>query len=204
MAQATVEISRRREIEDVASELFRSNGYAATSVRDIARALDLQGASLYAHVASKEDVLWAIVDRTAGRFERAAENADASAEAGAGHAAGAADRLEALIRAHVGVVIDDVGAAAVFVHEWRALGDERRAAVLERRDAYERRFRGVIADGMASGEFALGDAALAATVALTALNGLATWYRPDGRIGPGRLADHLVELQLRALGAEPA
>ena len=54
--------ARRREIDDVASELFHANGYAATSVRDIARALDIQAASMYAHVTSKEDVLWSIVD----------------------------------------------------------------------------------------------------------------------------------------------
>ena len=64
--------ARRREIDEVASELFHANGYAATSVRDIARALDIQGASLYAHVASKEDVLWSIVDTTATAFERRA------------------------------------------------------------------------------------------------------------------------------------
>ena len=57
--------SRRRAIEDVASTLFRERGYAATSIRDIARVLEIRGASLYAHVASKEDVLWAIVDRAA-------------------------------------------------------------------------------------------------------------------------------------------
>src|SRR6266404_2430849 len=67
--------ARRREIEEVASELFHANGYAATSVRDIARALDIQGASLYAHVASKEDVLWSIVDRAATSFEAKADEA---------------------------------------------------------------------------------------------------------------------------------
>jgi AcrR family transcriptional regulator len=35
--------TRRRQIEDVASELFHDQGYAATGVRDIARALDIQG-----------------------------------------------------------------------------------------------------------------------------------------------------------------
>ena len=29
--------ARRREIDDVASELFHANGYSATSVRDFAR-----------------------------------------------------------------------------------------------------------------------------------------------------------------------
>ncbi len=49
---ATAAPTRRRAIEDVASALFRERGYAATSVRDIARALDIQGASLYSHVTS--------------------------------------------------------------------------------------------------------------------------------------------------------
>ena len=68
-----VELTRRQAIEDVASDLFREHGYAGTSIRDIARALSVQGASLYAHVTSKEDVLWAIVDRAAARFEAAAD-----------------------------------------------------------------------------------------------------------------------------------
>ena len=45
--------ARRREIDDVASELFHANGYAATRVRDIPKVLDIQGASPYAHVASQ-------------------------------------------------------------------------------------------------------------------------------------------------------
>ena len=73
-----VETGRRREIEDVASGLFHERGYAGTSVRDIARALDMQGASLYAHVASKQDVLWAIVEGVAARFEAAAETVEAA------------------------------------------------------------------------------------------------------------------------------
>lgn len=201
MSRSVAELSRRRAIEAVASDLFRANGYAATSVRDIARALDLQGASLYAHVESKEDVLWSIVDRTAGRFEQAAEAAESAAAER--HPGEPQARLEALVRAHVRVVLDDIGAAAVFVHEWRALTGERRAAILARRDAYEARFRSAVADGMAGGAFVPGDAAIAATVVLTALNGLATWYRPDGRLGPDRVEDHLAHLAVRALGAEP-
>ena len=68
-----VETTRDSEIEDAASSLFHEHGYSGTSVRDIARALDIQGASLYAHVASKQDVLWSIVERTATRFEAAAD-----------------------------------------------------------------------------------------------------------------------------------
>ena len=191
-----VELSRRRAIEAVASELFRAHGYAATSVRDIARVLDIQGPSLYAHVTSKEDVLWAIVDRAATRFETAAEAAVASgAHAGQDPAAA----LAALVRAHVRVITDDVGAAAVFVHEWRALAGERRAGVLGRRDAYERRFRDLIEAGIATGDFEMTDSSLAATAVLSALNGIPGWYRADGRLPANRVADHFVDLVMRML-----
>jgi AcrR family transcriptional regulator len=187
-----VETTRRRAIEDAASDLFRRNGYAATSVRDIARALDIRGPSLYAHVASKEDVLWAIVDRVASRFEAAAETASLAAR-------GPDDLLAGLVRAHVAVVTQDVGEASVFIHEWRHLSNERRQSVLERRDAYEARFRRAIADGSAEGAFAMNDPSLAATFLLTALNGIPTWYRADGPTSPAQLADLYADLAVRSL-----
>jgi TetR/AcrR family transcriptional regulator, cholesterol catabolism regulator len=160
-------------------------------VRDIARALDIRGSSLYAHVASKEEVLWSIVDRVASRFEGAAAAADAARDPD--------DRLARLVRAHVAVVTDDVGEAQVFIHEWRHLSEERRRAVLERRDVYEARFRSAIADGIASGDFAMTDPALAATFLLTALNGIPTWYRADGPVSPPQLADLYADLAVRSL-----
>jgi len=192
-----VELTRRQAIEDVASDLFRERGYAGTSIRDIARALSVQGASLYAHVESKEDVLWAIVDRAASRFEAAAD--DAERDAVSRRPGDPAEAVAALVRAHVQVLTADVDEASVFVHEWRALGEMRRAAILARRDAYEARFRRSIEEGIAVGAFAMTDPAIASTTLLTALNGVATWYDPDGRLSPERIADHLVDLSLRML-----
>ena len=189
--------ARRREIDEVASELFHANGYVATSVRDIARALDIQGASLYAHVASKEDVLWSIVDSTASTFERGADAAVEDASA-----ADPIDRLAALVEAHVESVTIDPERASVFITEWRHLSPDRRAAIGARRDAYEGRFRDTIRDGIAVGEFRQTDPDLAATFLLTALNGIATWYRPDGRLTPDRIADHYVDLALRSLSED--
>lgn len=192
-----VELTRRQAIEDVASDLFREHGYAGTSIRDIARALSVQGASLYAHVTSKEDVLWAIVERAAARFEAAADAAEADAEAR--RPGDPAEALAALVRAHVEVLTADVDEASVFVNEWRSLGPDRRSAILERRDAYQRRFRRRIEEGIAVGAFAITDPAIAATTILGALNGIAAWYDPAGRLAAGRVADHLVDLTSRML-----
>src|SRR4051795_10173107 len=116
--------TRRREIDEVASQLFHANGYAATSVRDIAKALDIQAASMYAHVASKEDVLWSIVDVAATAFEHAAEAATSDAAA-----SDPVDRLAALVEAHVEVVTANPERSSVFVTEWRHLSPDRRAAI---------------------------------------------------------------------------
>jgi AcrR family transcriptional regulator len=192
-----VELTRRQAIEDVASDLFREHGYAGTSIRDIARALSVQGASLYAHVTSKEDVLWAIVDRAATRFEQAADKAECDAEA---HRPGdAAEAIAALVEAHVDVLTADVAEAGVFVTEWRSLGEDRRDDILRRRDAYQARFRRQIEQGMSNGAFALTDPSIATSTILSAINGVAAWYDPDGRLTADRIADHLVDLVLRML-----
>ncbi len=189
--------ARRREIDDVASELFHANGYAATSVRDIAKALDIQGASLYAHVASKEDLLWSIIDRAALAFEAAAERASADTPDG-----DPTERLAALVESHVEVVTADPQRSSVFVTEWRHLSETRRTAIAERRDVYEAKFRSTIESGITVGAFHAMDPAIASTFLLTALNGIATWYRIDGRLSPDRIADHYIELALHSLSED--
>src|SRR6476469_4912558 len=197
-----VETTRRREIEDAASSLFHAHGYSGTSVRDIARAVDIQGASLYAHVASKQEVLWSIVERTATRFETAAEAVEAADPGAAVFGPGV--YLISLVRAHVGVVTDDIERASVFVHEWRALDRGRRNDIARRRDAYEARFRAVIAQGIESGDFAPVDPVTTTAYILTALNVLVAWYKPSGRLSSRAVADAFADLSLRAVQAPGA
>ena len=185
--------ARRQQIEDAASALFRDRGYAATSVRDIAQALHIQGPSLYAHVASKEDVLWSIVIRAAEKF-----SAEIGTAAGSGEAS-APEKLRDMIRGHVAVVTSSQKDAAVFLHEWRFLSADRRADVARRRDAYEALFRGVIDDGIAGGTFRQVDARLTAMAMLSSLNGIATWYRPDGPLTADQIADQHADLFVHAL-----
>ena len=186
------ETARRQQIEDAASALFRERGYAATSVRDIAQALNIQGPSLYAHVASKEDVLWSIVWRAADRF-----NAEVGPFATA--TTPPPQRLRDMIRGHVRVVTSSQKDAAVFLHEWRFLSPERRSQIASRRDAYEALFRGAIDDGIGHGYFQPTDVRLAGMAILSALNGIATWYRPDGILSADEIADNFADLFINAL-----
>jgi AcrR family transcriptional regulator len=184
--------ARKRQIEDAASALFGSRGYAATSMRDIARLVDLQGGSLYAHVTSKEEVLWSIVEGAAARFH---------AEVGpiARGDGPVAARLRAMARAHVDVITADRDRAGVFLFQWTALGPDRRAEIAKLRDDYEGYWREVIAAGVTGGELGPADPRLAATLVLSALNGMALWYRSDGPLRPGEIADRYADLLLGGL-----
>jgi TetR/AcrR family transcriptional regulator, cholesterol catabolism regulator len=185
---------RREQIYETASSLFSLHGYRATSVRDIARELDLQGGSLYAHISSKEDVLWEIVSRVAEEFDRAVRPiADQDGPA--------CERLRQMIHGHVGVVVGHLSHATVFFQDWRHLSAARRAEVLALRDAYEGLFRRVLAEGAERGEFAHHDARLAAIFLLTALNGIASWYRTDGEHSAAEIADSYAGLLINGLAA---
>jgi TetR/AcrR family transcriptional regulator, cholesterol catabolism regulator len=187
--------TRRRQIEDVASTLFSSRGYAATSMRDIARMLDLQGGSLYSHIPSKEAVLAAIV-------EQAAEDFHAAVRPLAERPGPAAERLREMVAAHVRVVTGGRDRAKVFLFEWTFLGEERRAAVARSRSAYQGYFERVVAEGVAAGEFDSPDPGLSAVFILSAMNAMAHWYRPDGALGPEALAGHYADLFLHGLQAD--
>ena len=184
--------TRRKQIYTTAGALFSRRGYAATSVRDIARELDLQGGSLYAHIASKEDVLWGIVSDAAERFLATARPLAASDRP-------AAERLGGMIRAHIGVVAGQLEHATVFLQDWKFLSPDRRETIAALRDEYEGLFRATIADGIAAGSFAPTDPKLAAMLVLSALNGIAGWYRPDGGLSAGEVAEHFAETLLHGL-----
>jgi len=188
-------LDRKEQIYSTARSLFSERGYPATTVRDIAREMNMQAGSLYAHIESKEDVLWEIVSRAASQFLSAVEPIAASDR-------GPADKLRDMVRAHVDVLADNLADATVFLHEWKFLGSERREAIAEMRNRYENLYRHVVEEGKASGDFAPADPKMAALLVLSAVNWMPQWYNPSGPLSPEEVADSFVELILQGLSNE--
>jgi AcrR family transcriptional regulator len=63
----------RAAIRQTALRLFTSQGYEATSMRQIAEALDIKKASLYYHFAGKEDILRSLFDQRGAEAEQLLE-----------------------------------------------------------------------------------------------------------------------------------
>jgi AcrR family transcriptional regulator len=186
-------MGRYEEILDAAGRLFSERGYHATSVREIARRLDLQGGSLYAHIDSKEEVLFRIVERAAGRFWRVVENLPEGDPRA---------RVCAFVRGHLEVIVEELPYATVFFHEWKFLKEPYKARIRALRDRYEGALRRLIEEGVEAGVFRVDDPDLAAKFVLGALNWTYQWYRPRGRLGPERLAEGFCRYVLGALGGE--
>jgi TetR/AcrR family transcriptional regulator, cholesterol catabolism regulator len=169
---------RREELTRAAARLFAERGYQGTSLADLAEAVGVQKPSLYHHIAGKEDLLWDVAQEGAAAFHAAL---DAVPE----H-----DRIRLALRAHLGVVAEQLDVATVFVREWRFLSDEHRDAFVAERRRYEERIRDLFREGVEQGELRTDlDVATAALLFLSAANWAYTWLRPDADIDA--LADRL-------------
>jgi TetR/AcrR family transcriptional regulator, cholesterol catabolism regulator len=185
-------LDRKQQIYSTARSLFHERGYQATTVRDIAGRLNMQAGSLYAHIDSKEDVLWEIVNKAADQFLDAAEPIVASDLPPAA-------KLRTLVRAHVLVVAGNLAESTIFLHEWKFLGEARRQSIAERRRRYEQLFRQVIEQGIASGDFTPTDPKMATLLVLSAVNWLPQWYNPSGPLSPEEIADSFCDLVLAGI-----
>ena len=120
--------SRRSELARQAARLFAEKGYHGTSIGDLARAIGVQKGSLYAHIASKQDLLYETMRDGSLAFHAALDAIDDRLPA--------VEKLRLALRAHLRVIGEQLDVATVFVREWRYLEGERgEAFVRERRRA---------------------------------------------------------------------
>ncbi len=186
---------RRDAIVAAAARIFADRGYAAVGMRDVAEAVGVRGASLYHHFASKEEILYAIcltVTEEPNALNLPLLDAPGTP----------AQRLAALVRAHLHHLHRRRTEHVVGLHEMAALIPEHRAVVDQHRRYYQRRVRDVIAAGVVAGELSVPDPHLATFAVCDMLNGLSNWFHADGELSLDEVADGYVDLIVgRMLGA---
>jgi AcrR family transcriptional regulator len=177
--------TRRNELTRQAARLFAEQGYHGTSMEDLAVAMGVQKASLYAHVKSKEDLLHELARDGAVAFHAALDGIDERLPA--------VEKLRLALRAHLHVVAEQLDVATVFVREWRYLEGERREEFLAERRRYEDRIRALFREGVEQSELRTDlDVNVAALLFLSAANWAYTWLQ-RGR-DTNKLPDRFFEL----------
>jgi len=187
--------ARRDGILRAAARIFRERGFSDTGMRDIAVATDLSPANLYHYFKGKDEILFYCQDRALDRMLTGVAQARRAMKP-------ADQRLLAVLTTHVLTMLDEVEGATAHL-QVEALSPPLRDRIVRKRDRYERAVRRMITDGITSGTFVAGDAALLTRAMLGALNWVVTWYRPDGLHAPPQIASEMANYLVRGLRKHP-
>jgi AcrR family transcriptional regulator len=183
----------RRRLYETAIVLFGDTGFHGVSVRDLAAALGQQPGAIYAHAASKHDLLHAIV-ALGTRVHR-----DALKEALLDAGAEPVDQVVALTRAHVLLHLTYPALARVTNRELHALDEVQRSAVAAVRHETEQMFLDVIDRGVRKGAFSVPDPLLA-VMAIGAMGvRAAEWWTPAADRTAEQVADTYAGFAVRIL-----
>lgn len=184
-AVAAEEPNRRADIVRAAGRLFHEKGYSATTIRDIAAAVDMQSGSPFYHFKTKHDMLRAVVLEGIGAIDAAVTKAAKS-----GKSPRAA--FEAMLRAHLNQLLGPEGRdfAATLLHESRHLDPAAQAEVVALKDRYETLWQQALKDLKRAGLIA-DDSRVTRLFLMGALNWTVQWYRPNGPRSIAQLARQL-------------
>jgi len=169
----------KRDILRTAARLFQERGYDATSMQDIASALNFSKAALYHHFESKEEILVQIMsyglDAVEERVMKAVEEV-----------ADAQERLRACLARHVEMVTRGHDREVLVVlHENRTLPPSEAARLINARKKQYLLFLSRLI-GEAQAARGVAHPAVQPQVAAFAISGMINWmyqwYRPEGNL----------------------
>ncbi len=181
---------------EAAADAFGAKGFHATTTRDIASRAGLSPAGVYVHFASKEDLLYQL-SREGHTVAR-----DALARAAARSSA-PAETLRSMIGAFARWHAEQHQVARIVQYEFRHLSPEHQHEVLTLRREIDAVVRGVVDEGVASGDFEVEDTHAAALALLSLVVDVARWYHPGVQQTPEQIEQTYGALALRLVGASP-
>lgn len=138
-------------------------------MRDIARSVDMEAASLYNHISSKQEILRVIIMSIAERFTDGLKEISISEIT-------PIQKLEAVIKQHVQMTIEHTDDIALIPSEWVHLKEPNLKKFVLLRDQYEKEFKKLMLDAMKAGEIGKVDPDLAVFTLLSTLRWLYSWY----------------------------
>ncbi|MGI5400028.1 TetR/AcrR family transcriptional regulator [Streptomyces sp. CA-135486] len=182
-----------RKLLVAAVEAFAERGYHATTTRDIAGRAGMSPAALYIHYKTKEELLHRI---SRIGHDKALEILSAAADGEGTPSERLADAVSSFVRWHAG----RHDTAHVVQYEIDALSDDHRTEILELRRRSDAVVRGILRDGVESGEFEVPDVPGTTVAVLSLCIDVARWFNTKGRRTPDEVGALYADLVLRMVG----
>jgi AcrR family transcriptional regulator len=180
----------RRHILDCAARIFREQGYAAASLRDIADAAGMRTASIYYHFGSKDEIVAEVlniaVQTVFAEVRRSVEAlGDKSAIA----------RIGAAVEAHLRAVFetDDYNGASIRI--FAQIPPHIAEMTVDPREEYVGFWRSLLAEAQGAGALRDVDLTLLRLFLFGAMNWAPQWYK-RGEYSLAEIADKLCDIFL--------
>ena len=158
-------------------------------MQDIASQVNIKAASLYNHIASKQEILQELLLHGGSLFEKGMKEVrEASLPS--------VEKLEKLIALHVRLGIEDTDLMALMMIEWRHLEGEALSKYKSLRDDYESCFREILQQAINEEQFKGVDVDIALFSMLTTLQRFYAWYDKRNAINSLDLEKQLIKCLL--------
>jgi TetR/AcrR family transcriptional regulator, cholesterol catabolism regulator len=178
----------RKQILVTAAQLFRRNGFHATSMNDISAVLKLSKPGMYHHFRSKDEILFQIMNHA---MEMTEQEVVAPVQA----IADPEEKLRSLIRRHVHLALREQDREiTVILHENHALPPSMRKSVNSRKKRYIHFVEGLIRNVQDAKNKRRVAPKAAAFALLGMINWLHQWYKPGGSLSEEDLVCQFTEI----------
>lgn len=180
-------------IRAAALSLFARNGYAAVSMRQIAKEVGVQAGALYNYTPDKQSLLFRLMKAHLDELLEAWEGRKSHETP--------QKQLQAFTEFHIGFHLERPDEVFIAYMELRNLTPENFAVIERLRRAYENELEAILRNGVADGSFDIPDTRIATLAVIAMLTGVNTWYRPDGRLTGEQVAETYWQMVGKTVGA---
>ncbi|MGK0387797.1 MAG: AcrR family transcriptional regulator [Maribacter sp.] len=166
--------TKRQIILEIAATRFSKKGFAATSMRDLAKEVGMEAASLYNHIKSKQEILGVLLLDAANQYMEGMDEVEKSD-------ASPIKKIESLISLHIKIALDNPDTISLMTQEWIHLEGDAFLAFSKQRKDYENRFKNILIEGIKKGEIKDVNPDIALFSILSTMRWFYAWYsRKDG------------------------
>jgi AcrR family transcriptional regulator len=184
--------TKKETIIDAAAQLFYKKGFSASSMRDLAKHVGVEAASLYNHIQSKSEILQEICFEIANIFTANIEQVDSSEQL-------SINKVEALLRFHIKQMVNHYENVYISDREWKHLTDPYLSNYQNQRRIYRKRFALIIEEGIQKKEIKRMDAPTAVLIMLHAISGIESWHRSKKKLSAELLEENMVMILIEGL-----
>lgn len=188
---------RQIEIYHKAAQIFHEKGFDATSMSDIADAVNLTKAGLYYYIDSKEDLLFAIMEYAMGMLqEQVVDPAKGSADP--------EERLALILQNHARLVMGDNKTITILTDEMAGLNPKHHKLIISRKRDYFDIVRNTLEELIALKKIKPLNTTVMAYSIFGMLLWLPRWYDPQGSLSCEDVIHNLKALLYNGISECPA